>query len=494
MKCLCLIAVLASSSIAIAAPLPKITPNIQWQTPAPIGYGTPLTSAQLDAAADVAGSFYYVPALGHVVPVGQHTLSVRFTPTDTVNYQTVWASVTLQVNEGSLASIKHVIVVMQENRTVDNLFNGFPGADTVQVAMDHGKQVPLTPLPLENTFDPDHSHDGFLKDLDGGLMDGFAHWSYPNPILAYSYVPQAEAQPYWDMASQYVLGDRMFQSNSGPSFPAHQFMIAGQSGMAYTNPANPAGKIGIWGCDSPAGTTVLMLGPDGTELPDGEAPCLDYPTLADELDNAGLTWRYYAPKQLALWSAFDAISHIRYGKDWGNVVAPSTQFLTDVQNGQLAAMTWIVPTCPTSDHACLCASNLGPQWVASIVNAVGQSQFWDSTAIIVSWDDWGGWYDHVIPPQVDAMGLGFRVPLLVISPWSRHGYVSHDQHEFGSFLRFAEEVFNLPSLGTRDAVSDDLLDCFEFTQTPGGFVPIQAAVKARDFLRMKEPPDPPDND
>jgi phospholipase C len=132
--------------------------------------------------------------------------------------------------------------------------------------------------------------------------------------------------------------------------------------------------------------------------------------------------------------------------------------------------------------------------VASIVNSVGESQYWNSTAILTSWDDWGGWYDHVPPPQIDVMGLGLRVPLLVVSPWTRHGYISHQQHEFGSFLKLTEEVFNLPSLNTRDAVSDDLSDCFDFDQSPPPFVPIPAPVPPTFFQNARPSGVPPDND
>jgi phospholipase C len=132
--------------------------------------------------------------------------------------------------------------------------------------------------------------------------------------------------------------------------------------------------------------------------------------------------------------------------------------------------------------------------VANVVNAVGQSQYWDDTVILISWDDWGGWYDHVVPPTVDDMGLGFRVPLLLVSPWAKHGYVSHDQYEFSSFLKLTEEVFDLPSLNTRDAISGDLSDCFDFSQTPPPFVPIPAPWGPTTFISAKPTMQPPDDD
>jgi phospholipase C len=401
------------------------------------------------------------------------------------------------------AHIQHVVVIFQENRSFDNLFNGFPGADTVQSGNDYGTTVPLQPVPLNLGIDVDHSHTGWVEDYDNGAMDGFAHVQplsgpFPYPSFPYAYVPQDDTVPYWTLAHEYTLADRMFQSNTGPSFIAHQYLIAGQSGETDENPTNPnLPNLTTWGCDSPPATTVALLGPNGTDLP-GIFPCFNYPTLADLMDAQGTSWRYYAPTAGTasyIWSAYDAIQHIRFGSDWtSNVVSPNTRFFADIASGNLAQMTWIVPAFAYSDHPSPNATGEGPDWVGDLVNAIGQSPFWNSTAILISWDDWGGWYDHVKPPQVDLMGLGFRVPLIVVSPWARQGYISHQQHEFGSFLRFAEEAFSLPSLGTRDAVSDDLSDCFDWTQTPTAFVPVPTQYPASHFIEEKSSIEPPDND
>jgi phospholipase C len=333
-------------------------------------------------------------------------------------------------------------------------------------------------------------------------MDGFAHTpdpildlTFPYPTFPYGYVPQSETAPLWTLASQYTLADRMFQSNTGPSFVAHQYIIAGQSAEYDENPlSSTGGQLAVWGCDSPEGSAATLLGPNGTDLP-GAFPCFNYQTVADLLDAQGISWRYYAPTVTNSWSAFDAIRHIRYGPEWAtNVISPPPQFITDVQNGTLAQVTWIAPDFAYSDHAGPGATAGGPDWVADVVNAVGASPFWNSTAVLITWDDWGGWYDHVPPVAVDSMGLGFRVPLIVVSPYARPGYISHTQHEFGSFLRFTEEAFNLPSLGTRDAISDDLSDCFDFTQSPQPFVPV-AVQKPPSFFINSAPSDkPPDDD
>jgi phospholipase C len=381
--------------------------------------------------------------------------------------------------------IQHIVVIMQENRSFDHLFNGFPGADTVQAGMSGNTVVPLTPIPLADAGSVTNTHGNWWTQWDHGKMDGFG--SQGNS--PYSYIQRSDVEPYWTLAQEYAIGDRMFQSNTGPSFVAHQYMIAGQSGRASGNPNG-----NVWGCDAPAGEQVALVGPNGTELP-GVYPCFDYQTMADLLDAKKVTWKYYAPGALDSFyiiSAFQAIKHIRFGQDWqNNIVSPETQVLTDIASGQLAQVTWVVPTFNNSDHPGSPAQ--GPDWVASIVNAIGASPMWNSTAIFVSWDDWGGWYDHVPPPQLDDMGLGFRVPVLVISPYAKHGYVSHVQHEAGSILKYTETVFSLPSLGTRDSVSDDFSDCFDYTQKPTPFVKVKTAHSVAFFLRQK-PSGPPDDD
>jgi phospholipase C len=404
-------------------------------------------------------------------------------------------------SSGRLGKIRHVVIIMQENRSFDNLFNGFPRADTVQSGSDHGVPVPLQPVLLTNPNDVDHTHPGWWADWDNGAMDGFARipsgtYPYPAATYPYAYVPQSETKPIWALAKQFTLADRMFQSNTGPSFVAHQYMIAGQSAGADENPSDN-NLFQEWGCDAPAQTTVAMIGPNGTDLP-GPYPCFDYRTMADLLDAAHIGWRYYAPaigQGGYVWSAYDAIKHIRFGADWTrNVITPSTKILTDVQNGTLAPVTWVVPGAPYSDHPSKVSNGEGPDWVGNVVNAIGQSPFWDSTVILISWDDWGGWYDHVPPPTVDNMGLGFRVPLIVVSPYAKHGYVSHKQHEFGSFLHFIEEVFGLPNLGTRDTKSDDLSDCFDFSQSPKAYLPVPVTQGPQYFLQLQPSDLPPDDD
>ena len=164
-----------------------------------------------------------------------------------------------------------------------------------------------------------------------------------------------------------------------------------------------------------------------------------------------------------------------------NVVAPPSQVLKDISNGQLASVVWVTPTFATSDHPRY-TNGSGPSWVTSIVNAIGASPYWQNTAIFVVWDDWGGFYDHVPPPIYNSFELGFRVPLIVVSPYAKTGCVSHVRHEFGSILKFIEETFSLPSLGTTDARADDLSDCFSFSQMPRRYRHVSTKYPPEYFL------------
>jgi phospholipase C len=385
--------------------------------------------------------------------------------------------------------IQHIVIIMQENRTFDNLFSGFPGADTVESGPERGRIIPLHPVSLGDGRDPDHSHKQWWKAWDYGAMDNFEDTATSPARLPYSYVPEPDVEPYWTMAREYTLGDRMFQSNTGPSFAAHQYMIAGQSADVAENPS------GGWGCDASAGSSAAVVGPSGTELP-GVYPCFDYKTAADLLDGKGVTWRYYAPGEddgFFILSAFQAVRHIRFGKDWKqNVISPQGRVLVDIKHGELAQVTWIVPDWSHSDHPGS-GSKEGPDWVASIVNAIGESPYWNSTAIFITWDDWGGWYDHVQPPVIDAMGPGFRVPLLVVSPYAKRGYISHHFHEASGFISFIERNFDLGTLGARDAGSDAYIDCFDYGQAPAPFHKISTRVTPENLLR-EAPTGPADDD
>jgi phospholipase C len=409
----------------------------------------------------------------------------------------------------------NVVVIFQENRSTDNLFgsnpNFLPGADIATSGVNsQGQTIPLTAVPLANNYDLSHAHSAFVAMYAHGNMTGAdkigvtcqkgATGCPPaNPQFKYVDNSTGIVNPYFQLAEQYTFGDRMFQTNQGPSFPAHQFIISGTSApssnsdlFAAENPGGVTGAGNNTGCAAPSAEFVRMIDPNGNEALKAY-PCFDHQTLADLLDNAGVSWRYYAPSAGSIWTGPNAIQHLRFGSDWANdVVLKPARVLTDIANGRLANVSWVIPTGQESDHP---AGNqgLGPPWVASIVNAIGQSQYWDNTVIIITWDDWGGWYDHVPPTIINSYEYGFRVPLIVVSSFARQGYVSHVTHDFGSILHFIEEVYRLPSLGYADALADDLSDCFDFHRH-NLFKKIPAPHDAKYFLNDKSTPEDPDND
>ena len=412
---------------------------------------------------------------------------------------------------GPAGVIKHVLLIVQENRTPDNLFHGLAGADIANKGKDsRGREILLTPIELNNPYDLGHSHTDFLAMYDGGKMDGADKVvvrcdpgpDCPPPRAAFHYVDPAQVAPYFTLAQTYTFGDRMFQSNQGPSFPAHQFLIAGTSipnddgshhrDFVSENPRHPNNPTGC--VDSPEKEHVALLNPRGEENV-SIYPCFEHATLMDLLDQAGVGWTYYTADSGNIWTGPNAIAHLRTGPDWAHVVMPQTQVLEDIAAGRLASVTWIMPSLAQSDHARV-NDGSGPSWVASIVNAVGNSAYWKDTAIFITWDDWGGWYDHVAPPIHSVYESGFRVPLIVVSPYAKTAYVSHVTHDFGSLLKFVEETFSLPSLGYGDARSDDLADCFDFAKAARPYRTVAAPHDAAYFIRRgrAQAAQPPDDD
>ena len=449
--------------------------------------------------------------------------------------------------------IQHVVIIVQENRSFNNFFAGFPGANDTTVGKERvkkgGKWVekpvklkeqPLLPSP---NHDIGHCYYSFTAAYDGGKMDGFNYepekacprnWTGGGGLPStypYQYVNPTDIAPYWDMAEQYVLADAMFQTQGSGSFTAHQDLIRG--GTALAGPyGSSASMIDTplyypWGCDAPAPTvTDLITLSLKWEEDKGPYPCTkDFPysgsstytTLADLLDSAGVSWKYYSPCFIgspssddcpgtsreckgcdgALLNAFDVIDSVRYGKEWGtNVDMPETNVLKDISNGALPAVSWVIPNDNNNDHLGEKKDD-GPSWVASVVNAVGQSSYWNSTAVVILWDDWGGLYDNAAPACLsksqcrdDQGGLGFRVPMIVVSPYaklgqsSQSGYVSHTQYEFGSILKYVEQNFGLTvgGLETTDKRAASISDVFNYTQKPRKFTAIPSKHDARWFI------------
>jgi phospholipase C len=395
--------------------------------------------------------------------------------------------------------ISHVVFIVQENRSFDNLFQGYPGADTVSSGKDsNGQTIQLRPTSLKDIYIMDHSAQAMFAACDGTgklngtacRMDGFNNEiGYGGPTnREYVYVPHKESKPYFDMANQWVVADDTFQSQLDESFVAHQYIIAAQAAWSVNLPEGP------WGCAGGKYDYVQTITKHRDPAGPRRQPCYDYQTLGDELDKAKLSWRFYASAvgsassgEGSSWSSYQAVKHIYYGPDWKNdVISPNWKFITDVRAGNLANFTWVTPVCDDSDHG-NCGGGYGPSWVAALVNTVGLSKFWDSTAIFVIWDDWGGLYDHVPPPAPYYRdGLGFRVPLLVISPYAKQNYVSHVQYETTGVLRFAEDLFGLNQLAAADArATSPAKDCFDFTQQPRKFVKIKAPKPPSFFMHNR---------
>jgi phospholipase C len=446
----------------------------------------------------------------------------------------VTAPPVLQPTAAPLHSIRHVVILLQENRSFNNLFMGFPGADTASSGKcknvdneapwcPRSGVVTLTRVTLESDGaygfgqDLDHSHRAFEVECDLNAahicrMDGFdlinfgaAGSGSPARLYPYKYVVRRETKPYWALAQQYTLADHMFFTATAASFIAHQQIIAGTTQISATESLTDQPDNMPWGCDAPRDTQVDVLLSDGREIyaphPGLPFPCFtQYKTMADLLDAANATWRYYVDPWYGtegdfsggVWNGFDAIRKVRYGPDWkAHVIEPNSRFFTDLKRGALPEVSWVIPNLADSDHPAS-GCNGGPRWITSVVNAIGTSKYWSSTAIVLLWDDWGGWYDNVAPPQINYTSLGFRVPMIVISPYAKPHYVSRTEYNFGSVLKFVEQNFGLGSLGTTDATANSMNDVFDFTQRANVFKPAplpsalpcyyQAAPSAREII------------
>lgn len=368
--------------------------------------------------------------------------------------------------------VRHVVIIVKENRTFDHMFGLYPGANGVS----SGKITNGQTIPLHRASDQEpnivHNFDAAVKAIHGGLMDRFdGNAGCGGPAYAcYSHYQQADIPRYWSYAQNYVLADNFFSSLSGPSFPNHQYLIASQSGAAISNPKNALNHS--WGCDAGPSATVMLL--DRT----AGAPCFDYQTLGDTLTAAGLSWDYYAPSFNTAgyqWSAYAAINHIRNTPEWAVHVKPVTGFRA--RSRSLAAVTWITPPQTYSEHPTASISR-GEAWTVQQINSIMASPDWPSTVIFVTWDDFGGFYDHAAPSSPDALGMGSRVPLLIISPFVAPGQVCHALGSFDSLLAFVEYNWGLPALTARDAVADPMLSCFNF----GANAPaVRLSEKSRQF-------------
>ncbi len=401
--------------------------------------------------------------------------------------------------------IAHVVIVIQENRSFNDFFATFPGADgttTGKVAKDplcginRSGTIALTAADLFVSGDPGHRYETYVASRDGGKMDGFDRVSFLGRrglecTFPYQYTKPRQIKPYWELARQYVLAEHMFTTQGSNSFTAHQDLIAGGTRISARKALIDTPSCGpgtcVWGCDAPPGTTTSLISRDDVyEQGTGPFPCLSYATLRDLLDAKGVSWKYYVPpmkEQMGRqMSAFDAIRAVRYGPEWlTNVSTPQTNIFKDIAKSRLAAVSWLVPDAADSDHPGN-ESDTGPSWVADVVNAIGESREWKSTAIVILWDDWGGFYDNLDPPQYEYGGLGFRVPAIIVSPYAKRGYIAKTQYEFGSILKYIENNWHLGRLGTSDERATSIIDCFDYSQKPRTFKRIPVKYPEPYFL------------
>jgi phospholipase C len=364
-----------------------------------------------------------------------------------------------------LKKIEHIVLIVKENRTFDNYFGTFPGAFGTRFGRTSTGRLVRLSRAQDLTPDIDHTYESAVLAIHNGAMDRFdliPGAAVDGQYLSYCQFTEEDIPNYFAYARNFVLADGFFSSLAGPSFPNHLYTVGAQSAGAISNPHG----VPSWGCDSPPEARTDVMDAEGNITP--EYPCFDFETLADSLQARGISWKYYAPQRGEdgyIWSIFNAISHIRLSPLWEEHVRPIHEFAQDALHGELPAVSWLVAKRPESEHPpdSVCR---GENWTVEQINAVMQGPSWESTVIFLTWDDFGGFYDHVGPPVVDNVGFGPRVPLLVISPWARPGYICRATMEFSSILTFIEKRFELDPLTPRDKHANDMLDCFDFDQSP----------------------------
>jgi phospholipase C len=368
--------------------------------------------------------------------------------------------------------ISHIIFIIKENRSFDSMFGTFPGVNGATTYTDATGHIrPLSHQPDHLTSDIDHSHAGYLKAFDHGKLDKFSTLAgaiQNGADEADSQLYQGDIPNYWSYAKTFTIADNFFSTVSGPTFPNHLYTIAGEDANVDTIPKTGPGLP--WGCDTPAQYTVEQRFPDGSTkmVP----PCFNFPTLADLLDTAHISWKYYVYPGSFL-DTYDAIKHIRYGPDWNTHRSNWTNFASDATAGHLPAVSWLLLPFASSEHPphSVCQ---GENVTIQQINAVmGNSSLWSSTAIVLAWDDFGGFYDHVVPPvgPNPQINYGGRVPAIIISPYAKPKYVDHTMYTFPSLLKFTEDTYGLPSLTGMDSQSidgqmNDMFNAFNFSQAP----------------------------
>jgi phospholipase C len=349
------------------------------------------------------------------------------------------------------------VVLMQENHTFDNYFGTFPGADGIPANVCMPKD-PLNPslgcvkpyhLPSHRTIDLGHGGDVFHDAFNSGANDGFVYAQDKKKLpgeLAMGYYDGSDLPFYWNLASEYVLADKFFSSDFGGSRENHMYWVAAQSG--------------------------------GGQIPPGG---YDFDTIFDRLEAAGVSWKFYvqnydpsityrtattgaAKDSQTIWVPLVGFDRFIDNPELAKKIVDISQYRDDLAKGTLPAVSFMVPS-GASEHPPGDVT-IGQVYGTSQVTALLQSTSWSNSMFLLTWDDWGGWYDHVIPPQVDSNGLGFRVPALIVSPYAIPGHVDHTAYDFTSVLRFIEDNWGVAPLTARDASANSLAAALDFTMAP----------------------------
>jgi len=366
--------------------------------------------------------------------------------------------------------IQHVIWIIQENHSFDNYFGTFPNADglppsTCLPELPGSKQCvkPFHMPPGQPLLDLEHSWETAQAAYDHGTMDGFV-WVEGSPYTM-GYYDQTDIPNYWMYAHQFTLCDRFFSSEMTGSSPNHVFTVAAQS--------QEINNIG----------SLEQL---EDEMDNSEG--FPFESIVKNFGNKNISWKYYVetqpkppewesvnaglarlafpdPRGFTLWNPMPGFKSIRDDDSRMNRLVSLDDYYKDLQEGTLPQFAWIIPDFQDSEHPPE-PLDQGMWYVTRIINALMKSPDWGSTAVFLTWDDYGGFYDHVPPPEVDAYGYGPRVPMLVISPYAKRDYVSHYTYDFTSVLKFIEERWSLPHLTARDDRANDMRDCFNFDRPP----------------------------
>ncbi len=345
--------------------------------------------------------------------------------------------------------IQRVIVIMKENHAFDNYFGTYPRANGIpeNASLPDGSGGRVSPHWLSMSWTPDlpHSRADMITSFDVGENDLFAvvadHAVPGLGNISVGYYDRRQLPYYWSLAQNFTLADRYFASILGPTTPNRLFSIAGQAGGLTTNPIH------------------------GLEV--------DFPTIFDQLDARGISWRYYGIANELETTTLLQLRHVVSNPAMSSKVIPLSMLARDIRSDDLPSVTYIDPNgflaadLQINEHP---PGNVttGQTWTESVVQSIMTSSMWASCVIILTWDESGGFYDHVPPPQVDQWGYGFRVPMLAISPFSRRGSIDHDVMDHTSILKFIARNWNLPARTPREALASDMMSIFDFPVVIGG--------------------------